>query len=89
MSNYLYTTFSHSYFHFLQLLGVLWNWCLYGALIVQFCERQLSLTRLPCLYLFDIEDVYSYNFSQDDKRIKFLGREIPHRHMGFSLTYIM
>ena len=26
-----------------QLLGIIWNWCLYGALVVQFCENHLFL----------------------------------------------
>jgi hypothetical protein len=62
----------------LQLLGVLWNWCLYGALAVQLCEL-CPLSRNSCrlsLFIDPTEDVYSYNFPGDRKSLKLLGMQM-------------
>ncbi len=44
MSDVYHVTFESLCFLLPQLLGGIWNWCLYGALVVQFCESYLSLT---------------------------------------------
>ena len=63
-----------------QLLGSLVNWALYGALTVQICINSFS----PFLVFYSINiciDVYSYNFPNDKRVVKYLGE-----HLGF-LTF--
>jgi hypothetical protein len=54
------------------MLGVLWNWTLYGVLVVQLCEFLMACL----LRLWNSsggEDVYSYNFPGDRPLLKLLG----------------
>ena len=58
----------------LQLFGVLLNWCLYGALVVQLCERRFVF-RNTYQAVYRSIDVYSYNFPEDKKLLKLLGMQ--------------
>ncbi len=56
------------------MLGALWNWTLYGVLIVQLCEFLIAC--LSCSRPRSSsggEDVYSYNFPGDGTPLKLLG----------------
>ncbi|KAH9060688.1 hypothetical protein EDB87DRAFT_1683380 [Lactarius vividus] len=68
------------------LLGTVWNWTLYGVLITQFCKSFIK----PLLVLPGSssrgEDVYTYNFPNDDKRLKFLGKWTLSVQSGLSLA---
>ncbi|KAN0128016.1 hypothetical protein V8E53_014193 [Lactarius tabidus] len=52
------------------LFGPLFNWALYGALCVQICTRPILET--PSQPTHPSSDVYSYNFPNDRRPVKFL-----------------
>jgi hypothetical protein len=58
-----------------QLLGIVWNWTLYGVLITQFCRSfDQSLRLVLASRSSHSKDVHTYNFPDDGKRLKYLGR---------------